>query len=492
MTWLKRPIYSVPLLSAVPVLSLLMLGTAPGQATVMVASGAMPHFIAIDLGTLGGPDAAPNTPGENISENGTVVATADTAALNPFPGDPGCLSSPCHVNDAFEWRNGVMTDLGALHGYSAGIFELNGAGVGAGVSETGALDPLTGAPETHAVISQHGRLIDLGTLGGYESWAMGINGRGQVSGYASNKIPDPYAHLFSPYPSATQWRATLWRNGKPLDLGTLGGPDSLGGLLDEKGQVAGESFINATPNPLTGVPTMAPFLWQHGVMKDLGTLGGTFGNANWMNSRGEVVGQSNLAGDQSSHPFLWNGHRLLDLGTLGGDNGVATWISDSGVVAGAADVPGSQAHDGFLWKNGVMQELPPTGGAPCSNAEAVNARGQAVGNDTDCQGSSLAAVLWEHGAAYDLNQLIGPSALHLAEAFYISNRGEIGCIATLPNGDMHFVLLVPAGSAARDALSGTPPTGMVPANQRAVPRSIPDPRDQFATVRQRLAASRSS
>jgi probable HAF family extracellular repeat protein len=462
-----------------------MLGTAPARA---ISPPATPRFIAIDLGTLGGPDAAPNTPGVNISENGTVVGSADTAALDPFSGDPGCLSSPCHVNDAFEWRKGVMTDLGAMGGYSAGIFELNGAGVGVGVSETGVLDPLTGAPETHAVISRKGRLIDLGTLGGNESWAMGINNRGQVAGYASNKTPDPYAQLLSPYPSATQWRATLWQHGKPRSLGTLGGPDSIGGLLNWRGQVAGESFTNATQNPVTGMPTMDPFLWQHGAMKDLGTLGGTLGLANWMNSRGQVVGQSDLPGDQISHPFLWNGRRLVDLGTLGGDNGVAYWITDTGIVAGTADVPGSQAHHGFLWVHGTMRDLPPAGSAACSNAYVVNARGQAVGNETNCQGNSLAAMLWEHGHAYDLNRLIGHSPLHLAEAFYINDRGEIACQATLPNGDRHIVLLVPAGAAKRQGLSGTPGTSPVPANQRAVARSIHDPRDVLATIRQRLSA----
>jgi probable HAF family extracellular repeat protein len=482
MTQLKRLIFAVPLLSALPVLSLLMPGTVPARATTAPATS---RFIAIDLGTLGGPDAAPNTPGVTISRNGTVVGSADTAALDPFPSDPGCLSSPCHVNDAFEWRNGVMTDLGALRGYSAGIFELNATGVGAGYSETGARDPLTGAPEAHAVISQHGRLTDLGTLGGHESWATGINGRGQVAGYASNTIPDPYAHLLSPYPSATQWRATLWQGGKPRNLGTLGGPDSIGGLLNDQGQVAGESFTNATPNPVTGMPPVDPFLWQNGAMKDLGTFGGAFGVANWMNSRGQVVGQSDLAGDQTYHPFLWNGRRLVDLGTLGGDKGVAYWISDTGVVAGAADVPGSQAHHGFLWTNDTMQDLPPTGSAPCSNAYAVNTRGQAVGNDTDCQGNSLAAVLWERGSAYDLNSLIGPSPLHLAEAFYISDQGEIACQATLPNGDRHVVLLIPAGLAARQGLSGTPITSPVPTSQPAATRSIHDPRDMSASIRQR-------
>jgi probable HAF family extracellular repeat protein len=487
MKRLTRPTFWVPLLSTLPVVSLLVLGTAPAQATS--PAGAAPRFVAIDLGTLGGPNAVPNDPGRSITESGIVVGSAEIAELDPFPNDPGCVSSPCHIGHAFEWRNGHMTDLGSLHGYGSGLFELNGAGVGAGVSETGRIDPLTGILETHAVISKNGRLIDLGTLGGHESWANSINGRGQVAGWAANKTRDRWAKFFSPYPSATQLRATLWQGGTLRNLGTLGGPDSVGGFVNQRGQVAGESFTNATENPATGVPTMDPFLWQHGVMKDLGTLGGTFGFTNWINSRGEVAGLSDLSGDQTFHPFLWNGHRLVDLGTLGGDNGVANWVSDSGMVAGAADVPGTQAHHGFLWKNGTMRDLPPTGGAPCSNAYVVNARGQAGGNDADCQGNSLAAVLWDHGAAYDLNTLIGPFPVHLAEAFYINNRGLIACLGTLPNGDLHMALLVPAGLAARQGLSATPAISQPPAQQHAAARSVPDPRDNLAPGIGQLAAS---
>jgi hypothetical protein len=110
-----------------------------------------------------------------------------------------------------------------------------------------------------------------------------------------------------------------------------------------------------------------------------------------------------------------------------------------------------------------------------------------AGNETDCHGDFLAAVLWEHGSAYDLNNLIGPTPLHLAEAFYICNNGEIACQATLPNGDKHLILVVPAGLAAGRGVpmtSGARPT--IP-NQRAIARSLPDRRDQFTTIRQRLA-----
>ena len=46
-------------------------------------------------------------------------------------------------------------------------------------------------------------------------------------------------------------------------------------------------------------------------MIDLGSLGGTFGLPNALNNRGQVVGQSNLPGDQPGNfdPFLWDGEK---------------------------------------------------------------------------------------------------------------------------------------------------------------------------------------
>jgi probable HAF family extracellular repeat protein len=290
-----------------------------------------------------------------------------------------------------------MTDLGHLGGANAGLFELNHSGIGVGFSETGALDPLTHFPQVHAVISDHGRLTDLGTLGGSHSWASAIDDRGDVSGFAENTVPDPYGAFLAPaYPSATQWRATLWR---------------------------------------------------HGRIHDLGGLGGTLGSSAWLNDAGELAGTSDLPGDQTAHPFLWNGHRMIDLGTLGGDNGSASWVSDSGAVSGSADLPGGE-HHGFLWKDGIMSDLPPVDGAPCANAESVGENGDVVGNATDCHGTELAAILWRRGRAYDHNDRIAPSTLHLTTAAYANRRGEIFTIALLPNGDSRIVLLVPAGHAA--------------------------------------------
>jgi len=197
----------------------------------------------------------------------------------------GCGDPDCAVFHSFKWRNGVFTDLGAHPGNnSSGPIWISDSGLILANGSNGAIDPLTGTPEQRGVFfTKDGQVIDIGTLeGGNESFALAVNNRGEVVGVASDSIPDP----FSLFGFGTETRAILWQKGVMQDLGTLGGPDAIASVVNERGQVAGNSFTNSTPNTVTGKPTADPFLWENGTMLDLGTLGGTFGIANWLNNRG--------------------------------------------------------------------------------------------------------------------------------------------------------------------------------------------------------------
>jgi probable HAF family extracellular repeat protein len=380
---------------------------------------------------------------QDLNNRGIVAGSADTSTPDPFA--PNCFNADCFVSHTLRWQNGILTDLGALPGGSSSLAAwISGTGLIAGESQNGLVDPMTGLPEFDAVLWKDGRIINLGTLGGTLSAAFAVNNRGQVVGGALNGVPDPF------YPS--QARAFLWQNGVMQDLGTLGGNDAGAVYLNQRGQVAGWSFTNSTPNPVTGIPTEDPFLWENGTMLDLGTLGGTLGFPNALNEQGEVVGVSNLAGDLTSHPFLWTRSKgIQDLGTFGGSNGQAIWINDAGEIVGSADFPGDQIHHAFLWKRGVITDLGTVGTDPCSREGAINSKGQIVGGSSNCT-FFLHAYLWEkRGPMVDLNTLVPPdSDLQLTVAVNINDRGEIiglgvlsGCSPENVGTCGHAYLLIP-------------------------------------------------
>src|SRR5271165_3513371 len=337
----------------------------------------------VDLGTFGGPQSfyfsSPVV--KSVNNLGTAVGGADTSIQDPFY--PNCDTPDCLLLRAFQWKNGALTDLGTVPlGNSSSAGWVTDTGEIMGGSDTGAIDPLTGIPENIAFVWKDGAVTSLGTLeGGSFSFGNAMNNRGQVVGAAPNTIPDPFSYLFG-----TQTRAFLWNKGVMHDLGTLGGPDGWAASINEFGQVAGWAYTDSTPNPVTGVPTQHPFLWTNGTMQDLGTLGGTLGvvgaraggSGGGLNNRGQVIGTMNLAGDLTHHPFLWDRGVLTDLGTLGGTNGEAYWINDASQIVGRADIAGSTDHHAVLWKNGRITDLGVAAGWPCSTAIDINARGQVI------------------------------------------------------------------------------------------------------------------
>src|SRR2546425_145293 len=149
-------------------------------------TGGSPRYKLIDLGTFGGPNSAEDPEFPFINNRGMVVGFADTAT--PDPTNPGGF-----LPHAFRWQHGVLTDLGTLpDGLGSFAIWSNNRGQVVGLSGNGLIDPLLGAPEGRGVLWQkNGSIIDLGTLGGNQSLAVAINQRGQVIGVAANTTPDP-------------------------------------------------------------------------------------------------------------------------------------------------------------------------------------------------------------------------------------------------------------------------------------------------------------
>jgi probable HAF family extracellular repeat protein len=425
------------------------------------------RYKLIDLHSFSGPSSylavsngvtSPGAVNQVVNTRGTAAGWADTSTPDPYA--PNCFNFDCFVSHASRWQKNTMTDLGVLpDGQSSSAAWISDTGLIAGQSQNGVIDPLVpGFPEIRAVLWKGRQIIDLGTLGGNESSAFSVNNRGQVVGLAVNNIPDPFSFL------ATQLRAFLWQAGSMQDLGTLGGPEAWALFVNECGQVAGFSLTNSTVNSVTGSPTQDPFLWEHGTMLDVGTLGGTFGSPYSLNNRGQVVGTSNLAGNLTAHPFLWPGvnGKMQDLGTLGGSFGIAGRINDAGEVVGIATNQNDQALLAFLWKDGVMTDLGTLNGYDCSGASYINSKRQIVGSSFPCvtgPDGPAHGFLWQNGVMTDLNAFVPPgSGLTLSDAGFISDRGEIAGVGVLPDGNTHAVLLVPCGEGeegCRDSTEGT-------------------------------------
>jgi probable HAF family extracellular repeat protein len=449
----------------------------PAQDSADNNNNHQPRYRLIEIGTFGGPDSYLFTGPplfRVLNDQGTFVGSAATSTADPYY--PNCFTD-CYINHTVQWKNGVLTDLGALPGSnSSGPFGINEFGTVVGVSQNGSIDPLTGFPEYDAVAWNNGGITNMGTFGGNISVANALNDWGQVAGLAANTIPDQFASGLGPcatfdcWPVATQLRAFLWQNGRMHDLGTLGGNDADASLINDLGILAGVSYTNTTPNPTTGLPTQDPFIWVDGKMVDLGSLGGTSGYPNWLNLWGQVVGQSNVAGDQAYHPFLWSGGTLRDLGTFGGATGAANWINDAGQVVGQADLPGGQCqgmacqHHAFLWRNGTLNDLGTVGTDPCSKAFSINLASQVVGESAPvCGGeyTASAATLWQNGTVYDLNTLIPPgSGLTLNVGWDINDQGMIAGQGILANGEERAFVLIPCyqndPSGCQNRLLGRP------------------------------------
>ena len=415
------------------------------------------HYKLIDVGTFGGPVSYINNDPSGgggasgiLNPHGSVVGAADTSIPDPnYPNS--CLLCGPFIFHAFQWQDGSLVDLGALPGVNSSFANwISPKGLVAGFSENGTIDPLLGVPEVDAVLWKDGEIVNLGTIeGGYESNAFAVNDRGQVAGVFLNTIPDPFSVF------GLQLRAFLWQNGVMEDLGTLGGTDVGANFINERGQVAGTSSTNTTPNPNNGsycppnVPTQDPFLWENGKMTDLGTLGGTCGVPNALNNRGQVVGLSDTAGDVYYHAFLWPGknNQMQDLGTLGGCCAIANWVNDSGAVVGGSYTLNDQGFHAFLWKQEVMTDLTKVS-SECSMALGINSKDQVVGF-TCFEADGGDAVLWDEGQEIDLNifNYPGSGLQNLQLAYNINDRGEIDGLGVPPGcGDpfacgLAFVLI---------------------------------------------------
>jgi probable HAF family extracellular repeat protein len=238
----------------------------------------------------------------------------------------------------------------------------------------------------------------LTSLGG--EYAATINNRGDIGGFARVWMP---AGSFPPL----FYHAVIWENGVMQDVGAAFGtppgeafssvaavndkgtfvvsaPDGVmtlkDGTLTPLGFQAAPLATNkrgAIVGSLSTATGSSPFVYQDGVVHDLGNLGGNFGHANAINDRGMVVGSSQLA-DGNYRPFIYKDGVMKVLGTLGGASGGANGVNSRGVIVGTAHDSTGRALAFMTDESGVLRPFLDLPGN--QSVAAINDRGAVVGS----------------------------------------------------------------------------------------------------------------
>jgi probable HAF family extracellular repeat protein len=211
-------------------------------------------------------------------------------------------------------------------------------------------------------------------------------------------------------------RAVLWRDNVRVDLGTLNdaeghGAEAFATAWNAAGQIVGGSKVaSVSHGDGDWTELFHPFIWENGGMRDLGLLGPFpcglpqgqdcgHGWATGINAHGVVVGVS-TADSLLSRAFIWEHGVMRDLGAFPGHNTRALAINDHGQVLATAADEYSDPDTVFVWDNDQVQVVTTTavGGRLWlgPNGEVVGMMG--VG-DTEPH-----AFIWQAGALTDLGR----------------------------------------------------------------------------------------
>jgi probable HAF family extracellular repeat protein len=282
-----------------------------------------------------------------------------------------------------------MQDLGTLGGASSQASAINDGGQVAGLSTTG-------SDEFHAFLWAAGTMRDLGAAGRFS--VVGLNAAG---------------HVVWTGPAGTDTHGFVWDGSAARDLGTLGGCCSSVAAINNRGQIVGSSS--------TAAGDEHAFLWQDGVMTDLGSF-----HPVALNERGQVTGSYLTADFRFERAVVWQDGALTELGALPGDaSSHVVAINDAGDIVGTSALSfASDDRRAFLWRSGALTQLNAQGQREDQETPAaIDNAATAAGRVFLCMSGvcNRRAAVWTDGQAFDLGTLGGARSQALA----IDARGDI-------------------------------------------------------------------
>jgi uncharacterized membrane protein len=275
---------------------------------------------AVDLKTLGGPNSAVEWPVSN--DRGYVSGISETSKDDP---------------------------LGESTGWSCRAFLPDGG---------------TSGKTCVGFVWHDGKMRALPTLGGNNGYGAGMNESGVIAGWAETKQHDSTCVA----PQVLQFLPVIWdavtRKVKALKTLTVRGktdPDGAATAVNREGDVVGISGI--CDEAVGRFTARHAVLWKEGKPIELQTIGGhSWNTPTAINDNGQIVGFLNRRGkaDKQGQPnfisVIWNDawSKPIKIGTVSGDSlSEPTSINNQGVVLGVS-FPSS---DVFIWQDGMMTDL---------------------------------------------------------------------------------------------------------------------------------------
>ena len=305
--------------------------------------------------------------------------------------------------------------------------------------------------------AQQYQFVDIGNaLNWNSSEAFSINNNGVVVGnYSRNTTLGSFLYSDGTYTTfccmATQVNdmgqvslqtGGIYYQGQNSSLGSLNGITYSGAFgINSSGLAVGYagSYDYMTNLAITST---------NGVMQDIGGLPESVASEAWgVNDIGQIVGRSLFTSNGafgSYRGFLYDNGVMTDIGTLGGSSTTPHKINNAGVIIGNSTTLGDDTFHAFVYQNGVMSALNNLGSI-YSGANGLNSHGDIVGF---ISGASLNAVMWQDGNVINLNTFLDPSVsgVHLYQAMSINDSGQIVGRATV-NGIPTAFLLSPVPEA---------------------------------------------
>lgn len=280
------------------------------------------------------------------------------------------LSLPAHAQTVYD-----LTPIGSLSGGTTRATAINSSGDVVGCS----LAVINGASVGRAFLYSNGQLVDLGSLASDgRSCAEDINDLGQITGSSATPTGEE--------------RGFIYQNGVMTSLGDAGS-SSTGESINNAGLVAGYAYdLNGS--------YQGGFIYNGQLSPpqlDIGTLnGGDITQPRSINANGDIAGWA-VNAEFRGTSFLYQNGVMIDLGLILGFPSQAMSLNDLGQVVGTT------SGGGFVYDAGTVTELPSLGGNG-SSPVSINNAGQIVGSSWTPEGTH--AFVITDGQIVDLNDAI--------------------------------------------------------------------------------------